>query len=99
MAKKSFIFTVVFFLVFAINGQAELRRTKPRKQNKSFWDRISARPPQKKQPTIVAGVRGVDEPEGIGDSTSRDWRSVELIEKFTLSEEELGRFVIEGSLK
>ncbi len=93
--KKLFLISAIILLAFS-NVYSQV---KPRKKAKTFWDKLSVQSEKKKQPTAIAGVRGVDEPEGIGDSSGRDWAAVEKIEKFTLQQEEIERFVSEGRLK
>jgi|GEM_PF-5656039 len=64
------------------------------------WKKLLSSPTKPKTATIVAGVRGLDTlPEGKGDNTSRDWAALEKMESYSLSAEELNKFIQEGGLK
>lgn len=47
----------------------------------------------------VASIRGLDEPEGTGDSSARDYGAVERMENLALTREEIEKFRREGNLK
>lgn len=66
----------------------------------SFWQRLLRRPDKRQNvPTTVAGVRGLDEADGSGDATSRDYDALAKIESVHVSQAELEKFVADGGLR
>ncbi len=109
-AGKIFVmFLVLFggtkgFLSAAVSSYDKTISTSTRKSSSSvsIWKKLIPAKKTKYQnvPTTVAGVRGMDEPEGTGDSNSRDWDGLKKVESYPdISDGELQNFIREGGLK
>ncbi|MDI6757705.1 MAG: hypothetical protein QME32_06770 [Endomicrobiia bacterium] len=66
----------------------------------TFWQRLFQRSDKKQNiPTVVAGVRGLDEPDDAGDRAARDYDALKKIEGFSVETVSVEKFISDGRLK
>lgn len=66
----------------------------------TFWQKLFQRSDKKQNiPTVVAGVRGLDEPEGASDAAARDYDALKKIESFSVEDGGVEKFISDGRLK